>query len=372
VLAQLSREGQVGGPVVDGGHQTNKKQQRMSAAAEEEHHRHSLHLPHLSLVHPHHHHHQEEEEETAARGSFDDDLHHFHDAPDDAPPPAVVIPASMVIPVFSSMAVAEGYLERAVHTAFTLYRLAEFESSKVPQYHLGAVTRMMIGVGLCFFGGQFSTFVAFLEAFVQGGGKTMFANLRTLHDSIHPVQVRDQGSHVRTAMKVADPILVQQSVLGLYTASMSALVAVKLANGRLFALGGAIGEHIDRPVQKYIVPSLLAHASPEAAAWIPMASHYTSRALGVLVSAPVQKHLGVIATAVRGGHMIMDNLDELLLARGVELNFSQVLLDDVLVGSIIALGVAFQFAAKLPGMVMLLLAPALIVEYLLTSAIQMV
>jgi len=253
-----------------------------------------------------------------------------------------------------------------------LYHLAIFEANKHPDLHLLAIAKLIIGVALCFFGGYFSSLVAVVEAFSQGGGRQVMQNLRTLHEAIHPAKIRDQTTNIRTAMRVSDPQLVQQSVLAVYTACTSALVAVKLKNGRLFTLGSSIGEHIDRPAQKYIVPSLVHHASTEASTWIPMAVHLICRFAGVLLSYPVQLYLGILATAVRGGHYIMDSVTELLTARGVDMNFSQVILDDLLVGGVVALGLSFQLAHVLPFFVKLVLSPALAAEYVLTTAIEIV
>jgi hypothetical protein len=103
-----------------------------------------------------------------------------------------------------------------------------------------------------------------------------------------------------------------------------------------------------------------------------MAVHLMCRFIGVMVAFPLQMYLGVIVTSVRGGHLILNNLDELLLARGVQMNFAQKMLDDIVVAGIIATGMSYQFAAPLPTFLKVLLAPLLVAEFVLTTAVVMV
>ena len=171
-------------------------------------------------------------------------------------------------------------------------------------------------------------------------------------------------------MRVADPRLAQQSVMGLYSATMSAIVAVKLHNGRLFALGSSVGEHIDRAAQKYVVPSLVLHASKDAAVWIPLATSLVARGTGVLVCAPIQRRLGIVATAMRGAHMIFDGAQEIAQARGVP--GADLLAAELVIGAIMVSGISFQMAVVTPTALKVLLAPLLAVEWGLTTAVIIV
>jgi len=173
-------------------------------------------------------------------------------------------------------------------------------------------------------------------------------------------------------MRVADPRLAQQSVMGLYSATMSAIVAVKLHNGRLFALGSSVGEHIDRAAQKYVVPSLVLHASKDAAVWIPLCTSLLARGTGVVVCAPIQHRLGIVATAMRGAHMIFDGAQEIAQASSGGLPGANLLAAELVIGAIMVSGISFQMTVATPAALKLLLAPLLALEWGLTTVVTIV
>jgi hypothetical protein len=137
-----------------------------------------------------------------------------------------LVPQATVLKIYEQAEMAETSLERAIHVAATFVRFAEFEANKYPELHLVAMFKLVVGVLLCFFGSHFSSVVAFAEAFSQGGGKELMENLKSLHDAIRPAVAHsdDDAKTMRVAMRIADPTLATRSVIGMYTACMSALV----------------------------------------------------------------------------------------------------------------------------------------------------
>jgi len=152
---------------------------------------------------------------------------------------------------------------------------------------------MLTGFVLIFFGGLFIVSVAMVEAFKQGGSHILIANLKMLQEQLKNVEQASEADDkvdadgdgvadvlqisqeelasrkMLVAVKAMDPFVVQEAFGALWTSTVSAAATVKLQFARTVALGITIGDTLNRPVQRYFVPLLMAFTDPVYHKWYP-------------------------------------------------------------------------------------------------------
>jgi len=175
-------------------------------------------------------------------------------------------------------------LERAVSAGVQVYGQAEAlyeqQLSKLRDYNPKAVVGMGTGLLLSFFGGFFIVTVAMYEAFHQAGADILYKNVDLLSQQLRNVKAAEEADEkadddgdgvpdvqqitkeelaerkLVVAIKAVDPAVVQSALAALWTATLSAACTVKLQFARTIALGVSIGNTLNRPVQRYLVPIL--------------------------------------------------------------------------------------------------------------------
>lgn len=292
-------------------------------------------------------------------------------------------------------------LEKAFDKAGDLYvilsKLYDKAYAKIERYNPEALIGMFTGFMLIFFGGFFVVTVALVEAFKQGGSETMFKNLNILSEQIKAVEqasaeddkLDEDGDGIadvkqiskeqlasrkmRVALGAMDPLVVQEAFANLWTATVSAAATVKLQFARTIALGVTIGNYIYRPCDRYIIPLLEDFTNKTYHKWYPMVFSYICRAIGASVAFQIQRILSTVSTAVRGGHMMIDNFASFCETRGLT-NLSDGYLDDIAAWCLVGLGIYTQLFlfTYLPLIIKLLFFPAFVTEWLLTTLVSTV
>jgi hypothetical protein len=212
-------------------------------------------------------------------------------------------------------------LENTIEKAMAFFRVANILYGKVHQklekYNPEALITMFTGFMLIFFGGFFIVTVALVEAFKQGGSDTMFQNLAVLQEQVRAVQAandqddkldedgdgvpdvmqitKDQLAQrkLRMALGAMDPIVVQAALGNLWTATLSAAASVKLQFARTIALGVSIGNIMNRPVTRYVIPLVEAFTDNTYHKWYPAFFSYICRVIGASIAFQIQRILSV-------------------------------------------------------------------------------
>jgi hypothetical protein len=291
----------------------------------------------------------------------------------------------------------ENVVEKGMAIARILHILYSKAHKKLEKFNPEALVGMFTGFMLIFFGGFFIVTVALVEAFKQGGSDTMFENLDLLSKQIKVVQEasehddkvdedndgvadvlqisKDQLAQrkLRLALTAMDPNVVQAALGNLWTATLSACASVKLQFARTIALGVSIGNYVNRPVMRYLVPLLEAFTDKTYHKWYPTVFSYICRMIGASIAFQIQRILSTVSTAVRGGNMMIDHFAAFCESQNLHY-LSDGYLDDILAWALVALGIYSQLFlfTYLPFIIKLAFFPAFITEWILTTLVTTV
>ena len=293
-------------------------------------------------------------------------------------------------------------LENGVELGIKAYNLvtekAEVAYKVLEPYHPPALIGMGTGLALCFFGSWFIVTVAMYEAFQQGGAHILYENAALLREQVKNVRAADEADDkldedgdgvadvlqiskeelaqrkLIVAIKTVNPVVVSNALGGLWTATVSAAATVKLQFARTIALGVTIGNVLNRPVQRYVVPILESVTPPYLHPWYPSIGNYITRMIGATIAFNIQRVLSTVSTAMRGGHLLIDNFAEFCEKKGLAPWLYEGYIDDVIAWGIVVLGIYTQLFifTYLPFIIKLALLPLFIVEWLLTTLVTTV
>jgi hypothetical protein len=292
-------------------------------------------------------------------------------------------------------------LENVLEKALAIGRVANILygklHKKVERFNPEALVGMFTGFMLIFFGGFFIVTVALVEAFKQGGSETMFENITLLQKQVHAVQVANEADDkkdedgdgvadvlqitkdqlaqrkLRLALGAMDPHVVQAALGNLWTATLSACASVKLQFARTIALGVSIGNYVNRPVMRYLVPLLEAFTDKTYHKWYPTIFSYVCRMIGATIAFQIQRVLSTVSTAVRGGNMMIDHFADFCESQNLHY-LSDGYLDDILAWALVAVGIYSQLFlfTYLPFIIKLAFFPAFLAEWILTTLVTTV
>jgi len=249
---------------------------------------------------------------------------------------------------------------------------------------------LFCGVVLTLFGGQFATTFAFAEAFQQTGWESLLQNGRLIRDQLAVAKValaeddlvdEDKDGTADTSvlpadqlaarklnvfLRSVDPEIVQKALSALWLGFLSASAAVKLKFANIIALGASLGEFLDKPAQKYLLPKLIEVLDPKYHKWLPSFIGYLCRMIGVSIAFRLNRILATISTAIRGGDILLANIALLCRKRGIEF-LTNGPADEMVTFGVVATGVYAQlFGPQSSVLVRLALFPLTITEQLLT------
>ena len=95
--------------------------------------------------------------------------------------------------------------------------------------------------------------------------------------------------------------------------------------------------------------------------------------IGATIAFQIQRILSTVSTAMRGGHLMIDNFTDFCETRGL-MYLTDGYMDDVLAWLVVALGIYFQLflVTSLPFIIKLVVLPLFLLEWLLTTLISTV
>jgi len=247
-----------------------------------------------------------------------------------------------------------------------------------------------LGVILTLFGGQFANTFAFFEAFKQSGFKDLVEHGRLIKEQINRAEYAveedaklDEDRNgiadvlelspseaaerkVQVFVKNVDPEVVRKALSALWISFLSASAAVKLKFATIIALGASLGEFLDKPVQKYLLPRLKQILDLKYHKWLPSALSYLSRVIGVALAFRLNSVLATVATSIRGGELLLQSINSLCVKRNMQF-LTKGPADEMLALSVVACGVYAQLVGpKSSLLVRVALFPLTLSESLLT------
>lgn len=235
------------------------------------------------------------------------------------------------------------------------------------------------GITLLLFGGRFATTFAFFEAFQQTGVHNLLKSLRVIKEQVISAKgaVQDvSGSteediasrNIDSLVAAVDPEAVQEALLALWLSIFTATALVKLKFANAITLGSSIGDFIEKPATKYLMPTLKEKVDVRYHKWLPFLVQYICRFIGVSIAFRVYRILATLSSAIRGSDLLMKHFVQLCEKKGMQQSLVQGPLDDFVRTSIVGAGVYSQlFGPDAPMLIRLALLPLTITEYVLTS-----
>jgi hypothetical protein len=193
------------------------------------------------------------------------------------------------------------------------------------------------GLLLCFFGGQFVTLLAAMEAYNACAGAEATAAVRAVVDNGAAVldtaaadEAKDAGAGGaavpasvllrRKALLLARmtaPEAVSAAAVKLWCSYCGVLAVLKLRTARRLAMSLAVSDGLAPVVARHALPALDKAASPELRKWNPLALSLALKASVLLVFIVFTSAADAMAAALRGGELAARNGLALLAQRGL-------------------------------------------------------
>lgn len=276
--------------------------------------------------------------------------------------------------------VALPYIAKGIQTAQEIV-------SQLPE----RVCWMIVGFTVCFFGGVFPATIAAFEAARLCGVRQAFFFCKELFDEWKKVQEAktEDGQNVldmskvgtpdfivqrsKLVLKTVDPNKVNTSVVGLYTAWIGVLAALKIRFAKTVTLGAVIGEKLYEPAQK-VEPILESFVSEEYKKWIPMGVQWVCKVMAITVAWWIERIFAALHSAVRGGTLFGRHLVHYLKEKEIiKATPEETFIDEYAGWALAALGLLFQLynGFHVPFPLNLVLWPVQLVEAFIVWSVNM-
>ncbi len=167
------------------------------------------------------------------------------------------------------------------------YVLAAYEQGqrlwlRLQPYHPLELSSAATGLFLAFFGGRYLLLMGAVEAARQAGWEKFTRNIATIYDSYRVIyeqnlidNARDDDKNgvadvqelsrkdlfsrkFKLLLRTTDPDVLYAALTALWFQFMSIVVTLRVQFAQTLCLGAAIGEAIEAPLMKYLVPVLAA------------------------------------------------------------------------------------------------------------------
>lgn len=253
------------------------------------------------------------------------------------------------------------------------------------------------GLIMCFFGGSYLTLIAAAEAYRMCGYDSTVKCIEVILDDLKKVAAENKkddkedkdGDGIADTLQITNAQLIQRKTLlfmrtvdpkrlsdaiSIISASFFTVVAtLKLQFAKTITLGTAIGDTIEKPVVKYLLPVIEKAVPPEYRKWAQPVIKYTIKSFAISIAWTVQRILSAFHSAIRGGLLFSRNmLTYLSEMKIIEIDHEETYLDEFVGYGLALLGIYFQLSLgfALPFILRLILFPFSILEYLLIWAVN--
>jgi len=172
------------------------------------------------------------------------------------------------------------------------------------------------GFVLCFFGGEYITLIALVEAYQLCGGDKASAAAAELYAeaslAIDASMMEDAGiaalapkelaAHkAALVLRVVDPAKTQLALGELYMVWMAVLATLKIQFARTVALALSINGSLKPAADKFVVPAIEAACAPDFKKWVPVAVETGLKGAVVVLAWMLTTLVATVQSALRGG-----------------------------------------------------------------------
>mmetsp|Transcript_107725 Transcript_107725/g.300190 ORF Transcript_107725/g.300190 Transcript_107725/m.300190 type:complete len:380 (+) Transcript_107725:68-1207(+) len=232
------------------------------------------------------------------------------------PPTALVECASRCRPALEFLA---ALLRAAAPVVFLFCKIV---------YHLYLITpanelRLLYGLALCFFGGEFCASIAAVECFRRTGGDKLLMCVNDISANVRLVQeaslqddqdqlARGQKSNtqewcrrkVGVALKAVEPDVLAQAFAGLYQGFLGMMMSLKFQFAWTVALACSIADILRKPAAFLVAPCLAALMPKDYHKWINQIINFTLKALAVHFAWKMQMAVSAVQSGLLGASMV--------------------------------------------------------------------
>ncbi|KAL1520765.1 hypothetical protein AB1Y20_022331 [Prymnesium parvum] len=233
-----------------------------------------------------------------------------------------------------------------------------------------SLVKMVAGISLCFFGGQYLMSLAALEAWNNTGGKQTMENLKIVYEearkmieaqhprlfqrSFIPPQEMVQGAVISSLKSVKDPRRLEMAIGGLWSSYLAVIATLKMQFARTIALALGIADNIKKPLTKVVSPPMKHLLGPDLEQWISTIVNSVVNIAALIFAWKVQEVVSAYYSALRGGRLFALGLFDLVVQNGIDrvlgplakcFDADNSYLDEVLGWTLAATGMYFQFAS---------------------------
>lgn len=294
-----------------------------------------------------------------------------------------------VAPVIGKIA---EFIEKMLPIIYDFYmKCMKFWESLAP-YKPELLIPSMIGLVMCFFGGSFLTLIAAVEAYRMCGYDSTIKCINVILDDLKKVAAENKkddkedkdGDGIADTLQVTNAQLIQRKTLlfmrtvdpkrlsdaiAVITASFFTVIAtLKLQFAKTITLGNAIGDVVEAPATKYLLPAFEKALPVEYRKWAQPVMSYSIKSVAISIAWTVQRVLSAFHSAIRGGLLFSRNILYYLDAMDiVKINHEETYLDEAIGYGVAILGLWFQLGLgfSLPFILQIFLWPFTFAEWFL-------
>jgi hypothetical protein len=227
----------------------------------------------------------------------------------------------------------------------------------------------IIGLCLCFFGGNFPLTIAAAEAIRQCGYENLKKNLGEIHEEltvikeaskeddkvdadgdgipdveqITPTELVARKLHLYLT-KTEDPNRMTNALGSIGTIFTGVIATLKLRFARTVSLGVSIGEQVLPLAMKWLLPILKSFVPEEYQQWLPTVVGFICKSLAVAIAWGIQRVVSAVQSALRGGLMFSRSGMKFLASKQLikDMDPNTTYMDEAVGWGMAAIGFLFQ------------------------------
>jgi len=301
-----------------------------------------------------------------------------------------------------AVALPLGYLGATVDAAAPFAAFA-YEGGKacwkaLEPYHPEELFCVLVGVFMCFFGGEFPAVITAVEAYRQIGFEPTLKALRVLWADFQKVQAKFKEDDAKDSdndgvadvkkldaqdlierkamlfLKTTDPAVTGEAMSAISAGYIAVLASLKITFAQAIVVGGAIGDVLRPPALRYLKPVLKTTLNEDYHKWIEPGITYVCKTIAISLAWTLQRIISAFHSAVRGGQMAGRGVVHYLHKYGfISTDHDDTLIDEMVGYGLAFLGLAAQitFSARLPFPLSLVLVPFHITEWFLRYSLSL-
>jgi|UniRef100_A0A7S2XXB1 hypothetical protein len=263
------------------------------------------------------------------------------------------------------------------------------------------VISVLVGFIFCFFGGVYPTLFAAIQAAEHGGRKKAVEALKDISqeatiiieaskkddevdadkDGVKDVKELDGKALLMRKAKLVflkmNPERVDKALGAMYSVWLSVVAALTIQFARTISLALTISDFLNRPVDRYIAPTVNVAIPDEYDKWTPVIMRWITKSIAMAIAWYIQTIISAVSSALSGGLIMSRGLMKICRKKGFNMfglipdSDEETVIDEIMSYLLAAAGFYFQFKIgfTVPFPLNLILFPFQFVEYYIRWAI---